>query len=151
MSFLKALTRMIIGIVFGICAAVALTPAFAAFTSENDNASAIAMVAFVLVCLVICFFAPTIRRAFGRGFLLLGASVLLLPLSAFLLSGRAASEVVSSATQGGETAAIVGAGLAGVAITGLATFFGLIIGAVLLLIGVVLSLGGRREVVIVER
>ena len=44
----------------------------------------------------------------------------------------------------------LGAGLAGVAVTGLATFLGLILGAILLLFGLVLSLGGRREVVVVE-
>lgn len=40
--------------------------------------------------------------------------------------------------------------MAGVAVTGVATFIGLIVGSILLLIGLVLSLGGRREVVIVE-
>ena len=108
------------------------------------------MMALVLLCGVLCFFAPTIRRALGRGFLVLGSSVFVLPISAFLLSGRAASEVVSTAEKGSEAFAAVGAGLAGVAVTGIATFIGLIIGSILLLIGLLLSLGGRREVIIIE-
>ena len=135
---------------FGAASAIALTPAFAALTSAEDRVSPIVMMSLVLLCGVLCFFAPSIRRAFGRGFLALGASVFALPISAFLLSGRAASEVVGTAEAGSEAFAAVGAGLAGIAVTGVATFFGLIIGTILLLIGLVLSLGGRREVIIVD-
>lgn len=150
MAIIKASFRILIGVLFGIGAAIALSPAFAAFTTDQDTITPIVMILLVLICGAICFFAPTIRRAFGRGFLLLGASVFALPISAFLLSGRAASEVVRTAEEGAEAFAAVGAGLAGVAVTGVATFFGLIVGAVLLLIGLVLSLGGRREVIIVQ-
>lgn len=135
---------------FGVGATIALTPAFAAFVIDTDSATPIIMMALVLLCGVLGFFAPTIRRAFGRGFLVLGAATFLLPISAFLLSGRAASEVVSSAEKGTEGFAAVGAGLAGVAFTGVATFVGLILGAVFLTIGLILSLGGRREVVVVH-
>jgi hypothetical protein len=143
--------RILVGIFFGLSSAVALTPAFAAFTSAKDTVTPMVMMSLVLLCGVLCFFAPSIRRAFGRGFLALGASVFVLPISAFLLSGRAASEVVGTAEAGAEVFAAVGAGLAGIAVTGVATFFGLIVGTILLLIGLVLSLGGRREVIIVER
>lgn len=150
MSIFKASFRILVGILFGVGSAIALTPAFAAFTNGQDTITPIIMAALVLICGIICFFAPTIRRAFGRGFLMLGASVFALPISAFLLSGRAASEVVNTAEKGTEAFAAVGAGLAGVAVTGLAAFIGVIIGAILLLIGLILSLGGRREVIIVE-
>lgn len=150
MRIFKAGFRIIIGVLFGVGSAIALTPAFAAFTTDQDSVTPIIMMALVLLCGVFCFFAPTIRRAFGRGFLLLGATVFALPISAFLLSGRAASEVVNSAEEGSEAFAAVGAGLAGVAVTGVATFVGVIIGAILLLIGLILSLGGRREVIVVE-
>ena len=150
MFIIKAAFRVLIGVLFGVGSAIALTPAFAAFTTDKDSVTPTIMMALVLLCGVICFFAPTIRRAFGRGFLLLGASVFALPISAFLLSGRAASEVVSSAEEGSEAFAVVGAGLAGVAVTGVATFIGVIVGAILLIIGLILSLGGRREVIIVE-
>jgi len=151
MSIIKASFRILVGVLFGVGSAIALTPAFAAFTTDQDTITPIIMMALVLLCGALCFFAPTIRRAFGRGFLMLGAAVFALPISAFLLSGRAASEVVTTAEEGTEAFAAVGAGLAGVAVTGLATFVGVIIGTILLLIGLVLSLGGRREVIIVER
>ncbi len=150
MSIIKASFRILIGVLFGIGAAIALIPAFAAFTTDQDSITPIIMMALVLSCGALCFFAPTIRRSLGRGFLLLGASVFALPISAFLLSGRAASEVVNSAEEGSEAFAAVGAGIAGVAVTGVATFVGVIIGTILLLIGLILSLGGRREVIVVE-
>jgi hypothetical protein len=150
MAFIKSAFRILIGVLFGAAAAVALTPAFAAFSSKGDIVTPIVMMSLVLMCGLFCFFAPSIRRAFGRGFLVLGASVFALPISALLLSGRAGSEVVRAAEAGTEGFAAVGAGLAGVAVTGVATFIGLIVGTILLLIGLVLSLGGRREVIIVE-
>ena len=150
MAIIKSSFRILVGILFGIGSAIALTPAFAAFTTEQDTITPIVIMSFVLLCGVLCFFAPTIRRAFGRGFLVLGASVFALPISAFLLSGLAASEVVSTAEEGSEAFAAVGAGLAGIAVTGVATFIGVIIGTILLLIGLILSLGGRREVIIIE-
>lgn len=150
MSILRAFFRIVVGVIFGFGSALALTPAFAAFTTDQDVAGPAIIIGLILLSGVFCFFAPTIRRAFGRGFLLLGSSVFLLPISAFLLSGRTASEVVGTAEEGSEAFAAIGAGLAGVAVTGVATFFGLIIGAVLLLIGLILSLGGRREVTIIE-
>lgn len=151
LNILSAAFRIIIGVLFGVGAAVALTPAFAAFYTKQDSNAPFIMIAFVLLSGVLSFFAPTIRRALGRGFLLLGSSVFVLPISAFLLSGRAASEVIEKTEKGSEAFAAVGAGLAGVAVTGVASFFGLIIGSVLLLIGLVLSLGGRREVIIIEK
>jgi hypothetical protein len=151
MIIIKAFFRILVGILFGLGSAIALTPAFAAFTTDRDTITLIIMMSFVLLCGILCFFAPTIRRALGRGFLVLGASVFALPISAFLLSGRAASEVVGTAEEGTEAFAAVGAGLAGIAVTGVATFIGVIIGAILLLIGLILSLGGRREVIVIER
>lgn len=151
MIAVRAIFRIVIGILFGLSAAIAATPALAAFTTGQDATTPIIMLGLVLLSGVLCFLAPTIRRAFGRGFLLLGSAVFVLPVSALLLSGRAASDVLSSAEAGTEAAAVIGAGLAGAAVTGLATFVGVIIGTVLLLIGLILNLGGRREVIIVER
>lgn len=151
MTIIKASFRILIGVLFGAGSAIALSPAFAAFTTDQDSITPIIMMSLVLLCSILCFFAPTIRRAFGRGFLLIGASVFALPISAFLLSGRAASEVVNTAEEGSEAFAAVGAGLAGIAVTGVATFIGVIIGSILLLTGLILSLGGRREVIIIER
>lgn len=154
MSLVKAVLRILVGVVFGLGATVALLPAFAAFIGkpgETDSTTPIVMLSVVAACGLLCFFAPNIRRAFGRGFLLLGAAIFALPLSTLLLSGRVASETIGSAEQGTEGLAAAGAGLAGMAMTGFATFIGVILGAIFLLIGLVLALGGQREVVIVER
>ena len=151
MNIIKASFRIIIGVLFGVVSTLALTPAFAAFATDQDDVTPIIMMLVVLLCGALSFFAPTIRRALGRGFLFLGASVFALPISAFLLSGRVASETINSAEEGAEAITAVGAGLAGVAVTGVATFIGVIIGAILLLIGLILSLGGRREVIIIEK
>jgi len=148
MKIMKALLRIIVGVLFGVGSAVMLVPAFAALDQGDIAASAWYLI--VLLCIAICFFVPTIRRAFGRGFLMLGASVFALPLSTFLLSSRVGYEVVNESETGSEGLAILGAGIAGFAMTGLATFFGLILGAILLLVGLILSLGGRREVIVVE-
>lgn len=150
MGFFRAIVKIVFGVIFGLLATLALTPAFAAFTTEDGKSSAIVMLVLVLLSVLLSFFAPTIRRALGRGFLILGASVFVLPISTFLLSGRVASESVNAVDTGDEAFAAVGAGLAGVAVTGVATFVGLIFGAILLLIGLVLVLGGRREVIIVQ-
>jgi len=149
-TFIKAFFRVVIGVVFGAAAAMALSPALAAFSTGEQDATAYVAFGVVAVGLLLGFFAPSIRRAFGRGFLLLGASVFALPISTFLLSGRVASEVIEGAAQNDEAFAAVGAGIAGVAMTGVATFFGLIVGSILLIIGLILSLGGRREVIVVN-
>lgn len=145
-----AIVRIIIGLVFGAISAIALSPAIAAFSSEDGSGAGPAVLIVVLVGAVFGYFAPTIRRAFGRGFLMLGAATFALPISALLLSGRAASEVVSQAEQGSEAFAAAGAGLGAVAVTGAATFFGFILGSIFLIIGLILALGGRREVIVVH-
>lgn len=133
---------MIIGAAFGLASLFALAPGLAAFGSVPGIALAV-----VAVGAILGFFAPTIRRAFGRGFLLLGACVFALPLSAMLLSGRVANEMITASD--GEATTVVGAGIAGVAMTGIASFVGFFFGAILLVIGLVLVLGGRREVIVV--
>lgn len=71
-----------------------------------------------------------------------------LPLSMMLLSGRVTSDMVQSAEAGSETSTAVGAGIAGVFMTGVAGIVGFFVGAILLIIGLILALGGRREVVV---
>lgn len=143
--------RFIVGVVFGLLCAFSLSPAVAAFHNDGSNFTVITTLVIVAAITVLATFAPNIRRALGRGFLALGACLLFLPISALALSGRAASDVVSVASSGDQAAATVGAGLAGAAITGAATFIGLILGGICVIIGLVLALGGRREVIIVER
>lgn len=150
MKIVSGAFRAIIGIIFGILAMLALVPALAAFDSGNGKASAMGWIV-VAICALLGIFAPTIRRAFGRGFLVLGAAVFALPLSALLLSGRVANDAISQASAADQGMAAAGAGLAGIAVTGMATFIGFIAGSILLLIGLILSLGGRREVIVIEK
>lgn len=148
---MKALVRIIIGLIFGGICALALSPAFAAFHSEGSSMAAIVTFGTIGIATVATFLAPNIRRAFGRGFLLSGLSLLFLPISAFFLAGRAFNETVS-ATQGSDQAfAAIGAGAGAALVTGAATFFGLVLGGIFVIIGLVFALGGQRDVVIVHR
>lgn len=152
MRFFWALLRTLVGAAFGVVAMIALSPAISAFTTaENIGSSGVAAVGVIVIGALLGLFAPSIRRAFGRGFLLSGVAFLALPLTTMLLSGKLASEAVSRASQADQAAAAVGAGLGGVLLTGAAAFIGLFVGAIFIIIGLVLALGGRREVVIIER
>lgn len=150
MNFISALFRIIVGVVFGVIAAMALSPAAAAFNTSPDSRAPMIMLVTVGLSAVLAFFAPTIRRAFGRGFMLAGVSFIALPISMMLLSGRVASDMVTAADANSQGATAVGAGIAGIAMTGAATFIGLIVGAIFIIIGLILALGGRREVIVVE-
>lgn len=150
MNMVKIVLKLIIGLIFGVLSMFMLVPAFAAFT-DTDVGTGSAWVPWLVALLgtLLGVFAPTLRRAFGRGFLLLGACIFLLPLSMLLLSGRVTSDMVGSADN--EAAVAVGAGIAGVLMTGASAFIGFFLGAVFLIIGLVLALGGRRDVVVVKQ
>jgi hypothetical protein len=148
---ISAIVRTIFGAVFGVICALVLSPALAAFQTEGSSAPAIVFWLIVAGVAALGFFAPTIRRALGRGFLLLGISFFALPVSTLLLSGRAASEVVAASSEGDQAAAAIGAGLGAALMTGAGTFFGVIFGVIFTILGLVLALGGRREVVVVQK
>lgn len=151
MNFVNAVFRIVIGVVFGLLSATALSPALAAITPTTGDGNA-PMLSLLIVggVTLLSFFAPTTRRAFGRGFLLTGVCLIALPLSTALLSGRAATEVVSSASVDSQAFAAIGAGLGAAAITGAAAFIGFILGGIFLITGLVLALGGRREVIVMN-
>lgn len=150
MRFLRLLGRLFVGIAFGFVTLVAISPALAAFAPADieGSVSAIAGWTSFFAVVLLCAFAPSTRRAFGRGCLAAGAAIFLLPISTMLLSGVAFNEAVGAAADADKGFAVIGAGLAGGAITAAATFIGLILGSVLLIAGLILSLGGRREVVV---
>jgi hypothetical protein len=143
--------RTVIGLFFGILCALVLSPAFAAFNSKESSVFLIASLIIVLGVAALGLFAPSIRRTFGRGFLLLGVCFFALPFSTMLLSGRAASEVVAASSQGDQAATAVGAGVGAVLMTGVGTFLGVTFGIIFLVLGLVLALGGRREVIVVSK
>jgi hypothetical protein len=144
-------TRIIVGLFFGIICLVPLLPAIAAVNIEGPTISIVVSFIVIATLTVLGAFAPTIRRAFGRGFLILGLTFFALPLSSLLLSGRAAQEVIATSADGTEAAAAVGAGISIALITGIGTFVGLIVGFIFVILGLVLTLGGRREVIVVRR
>jgi hypothetical protein len=146
MRVLRALIRIIVGLAFGLLAGLAIIPALAAFSDGQGNT---AWLVFAVVGLgaVLTFFAPTIRRSFGRGFLLAGVAVLGLPLSVLMLSSRVTSDMVTSTHNSGAT--MIGAGIGATMMTGAAGFVGFFFGAILIVIGLVLALGGRREVTVI--
>lgn len=145
MSVISGIFRVLVGIIFGAGAGLALSPILASF---QDGEGTWGLLVMVGIGALLGGFAPTVRRSFGRGFLLLGACVFLLPISTLVLSSVAFSEVMAGADESSQGA--VGAGLTGGLMTGFAGFIGFVMGSVLLLIGLVLSLGGRREVIVVE-
>lgn len=153
MVFVRFVFAAAIGAVFGLASAFALSPAMAAMDSLSANKAGGQWMVYAVIAAVAlaCALAPTIRRAFGRGFMLLGLCLLALPLTGALLSSVAVTEVVGSAPSDQSGAALIGAGAAGVLFTGIATFVGLIGGGIAVIIGLVLMLGGRREVIIIER
>ncbi len=153
MKFFRFLVRLIIGFAFGIATMLALSPALASFASGGPDSGLATGITLVVIAAVagLCALAPSMRRAFGRGFLALGAAVFFLPLSAMLISGAAFNEVVGTASDTDKGMAAVGAGLAGGAITAAAAIIGFILGTIFLITGLVLSLGGRREVVIYDQ
>ena len=148
-GFFRVIIRIIIGVIFGMGAGLALSPLLASF---SESSGAIGLLVLIAIGALLCGFAVSIRRAFGRGFLLLGACVFVLPLSTLVLSGVVMNELVNTAASDADKGfAVIGAGLAGEVFVGLAGVIGFFLGGVLLLCGAILSLGGRRDVVIVER
>ncbi|GAB5428047.1 MAG: hypothetical protein Devi2KO_15060 [Devosia indica] len=148
MTLLRGFVRFIIGAVFGVLAAMAFTPAIAAFV-DMPGGNAWMLLVVILISALLGVFAPTIRRAFGRGFLLVGVACLALPISTMLLSGRVMNDMLAESTNQGAT--MVGAGIAGTLMTGAAGFIGFFLGSILIIIGLVLALGGRREVILVKQ
>lgn len=152
-SAFRFFVNFIVGVVFAALTVLVLSPLFAAFMPgdpQNTGAgSTVVALSLGAIVWLLVLFAPTVRRGFGRSFLSLGAATVLLPISMLALSGRVTSDMVLKAsTEGDQGAAALGGMLAGGLATGLAGFVGLIVGGLLLIIGLVLSLGGTREVIV---
>ena len=89
MAIIKASFRSLVGAVIGVGSAVALTPAFAAFTTAQDTITAIIMMSLVLLRSTFFVF---LRQLFAERpvvvFSAFGMSIFALPISAFLLTGK---------------------------------------------------------------
>lgn len=153
MRIVSAVFRIIIGAVFGVACYLVLAPALAALLSSAPGVVSVAVL-LVLVALgvTVAIVAGTIRRAFGWAFLSLGLCTLALPLSTMLLAGRVGADMVSTASNTDHPGAtLLGAGLGAGLMTGVAAIVGFFLGAIFLIIALVLLLGGRRQVILVDR
>jgi hypothetical protein len=146
MGFVKAAVRFLAGLLFGALTALALTPSVAAFSAPDTDPSPLLVPVIALVSAILCTLAPTIRKAFGRGFLIAGLSFFSIPVSTILITGQALLDVIipGSSTASGEASLLTG--VAGLAVSGFVTLVSLIAGALFVIIGLVLILGGRRHV-----
>lgn len=153
MGIVSVIFRIIIGAAFGLGSYIALSPALAAFidTKSGGVGINIALGACILLGALFGFMAPTIRRAFGWGFLELGLATFALPVSMMLLGGKIASQMADAASSADKSATLIGAGLGATMMTGAAAIIGFFLGAIFLVIALVLLLGGRREVILVDR
>jgi len=150
-GIVSAVFRVVFGIVFGFLCFIALSPALAALLNGVTNGSVAALAVLVVLGALVGFFSTSIRRAFGWSFLGLALSVVALPLSTMLLAGRVAVDAANAADAGEKGATVIGAGIAGTLLTGGAAIIGFFLGAIFLVVALVLLLGGRREVILVDR
>lgn len=148
---MRIVSKILATIVFGLICFIALSPLGAAVTNGSGSAPTIMLLAVLILMGVLVFWAPTGRRAWGRGSLVAGVCFVALPLSMLVLSGQAVQEVVAGAPVDEAGMATVGASIGAGLAVGASAFFGFIFGTIFIVTGLVLVLGGRREVVIVER
>ncbi|MBP9182930.1 MAG: hypothetical protein KBF78_07350 [Fuscovulum sp.] len=146
---MRFVSKLLSTIVFSLLTFLALSPLAAALMKGSKSAAPVVLLLTLGVVGLLVFLAPTGRRAWGRGSLIAGAAFLALPLSMLVLSGQAATEVTAQA--GGSGAAAVGATLGAGLMVGASAMIGFIVGTILLIFGLVLVLGGRREVIVVQR
>jgi len=154
MRIFRIIFQFIFSLAFAVACWLALAPFFAAVLQNSnsifENLSYLAA-AFVILLVTL---APTFRRSLGRGFLLLSVCLFLLPVSTTFLSVEVGAEMVENLDQNDGLeygATVVGAAIGGTAVALVSGFFGFFLGTVTFILGLVLSLGGRREVVVVEQ
>ncbi|MCB1351551.1 MAG: hypothetical protein KDK03_02305 [Rhodobacteraceae bacterium] len=146
MSVFRMVFQSIVGLLFAGLAIMALSPLMAGF-ADGQGAVWLMLLPLAAVTLLVGL-APTLRQAFGRGCLCVGGANFLLPISTMILSSAGFVETVNAADSADTAVAAAGGALAGGMMTGLAGVVGFFLGGFLLLLGLVLSLGGRREVLV---
>lgn len=140
--------KLLAVVVFAPLSYLALVPLAAAI---GPSSSPFVFAGCLALIAALAFLAPTARRAWGRGALVAGALFLAMPFGATALAARAGQQVVAETSAEDASVGVVGATLAGGAVVGASMFIGFIVGAILIILGLVLALGGRREVIVVER
>jgi len=146
---MRILSKILAVLIIGIIAVLAASPLAANFVDGGtSNYIFLGVVAVTTLAIVL---APTGRRAWGRGCLIVGVLFIAMPLFMTALSAQIGSEIVTeAATSGEQTAATIGASIGGGLMVGASLFLGFILGAIFIITGLVLVLGGRREVTVIE-
>ena len=145
---MRILSKIIAIIVFGILGGIVASPLAAIFV--DDGTSNYVFLGVFLVIALAALFAPTGRRAWGRGSLIVGALFIAMPLFMTGLSAKVGSDMISETSETDGAATAIGATLGGGLMVGASMFIGFILGAIFLILGLVLILGGRREVIVVR-
>lgn len=146
---MRLVSKILAGIIMGVIAILAASPVAAVFV-ESGNSNIVFAVVFGAVLLA-SILAPTGRRAWGRGSLLCGLLFVVLPISTLALSGQVTSDIVTNAAANDAGAAAIGATIGSGLMVGASMFIGFIFGAIFVILGLVLLLGGTRDVRIVDR
>jgi hypothetical protein len=145
---LRYFSKTIAFALFTIIAAVAVSP-LAAYFVDDAGSSNLVFLAMAFTMALLCFLASDGRRAWGWGSLVSGLTFFALPLSTLLLASDLSNDLIQEAADPDRSAAAVGATVGAGLLFGASAILGLIVGAILTIIGIALLLGGRREVVIV--
>ena len=149
---MRILSKIIPAIFFLILSSIVLSPLGAGL----GESGAVVVIGGAAIVALICLFAPTGRRAWGRGFLLDGLFLIAMPLLVIPLISKAYSETTAAAAltatnELDNAAAELGAGLGSALVFGAASFIGILVGGILVILGLVMVLGGRREVIVVNQ
>lgn len=145
---MRIVSKILATLVFGLIVALASSPLAATFVSSGYSNRI--LVAILIVVALIVLTAPTGRRAWGRGSLLAGVTFIALPLTMGALSTVSANAVISAASADSQGAAAVGATIGAGLMVGASAVIGSIFGTIFIILGIVLVLGGRREVIVVN-
>ena len=153
MKIIRLIFKFILGIIFASLSWIALSPFFASLAASGSQET-FEIFTYVISLIVIVFvtLGSSVRRSFGRGFLLTGICFFLLPISTTFLSVEAAGEVINNVSDGDQidAATVAGAALGGGLVVLIGGFFGFFLGTIFLIVGLIFLLGGRKEVIIVE-
>lgn len=146
---MRLVSKILAILVMGLISGLAASPLAASFV-DTGNSNYVFFGVFIVMAGII-FLAPTGRRAWGRGSLICGVLFVSMPLFVTALGAQVGSAIVADAsTTGEEAGAAIGATLGAGLMVGASMIIGFIIGGVFLILGLVLVLGGRREVVIID-
>lgn len=142
----RATVKILAAAIFSILGALSAAPMAAVF--EQADMRAYIYVGVPLLIVIAMLLAPTARRAWARGSLIVGVLYIAMPIFIFALSLRVGPQLVDQASAGNDVAIALGAALGGGLMVGASLFVGFSLGAIFLLAGFALIIGGRSEAVV---